>query len=163
MQHNEFKIPVGQVTVGERHRKDLGDLQPLADSIRSLGLLQPIGVTEDNRLVFGERRLLVCRDILKWPEIPARIVKIERIVDGEYAENEIRKSFTVSERVAIAESVAAAMPVRCYRRYRRIDSGCLSRLGFHLPRGLMAEAGNLRWSKVSFRSSRSSYEISRPR
>ena len=112
MLHNEFKVSIEQVTIGDRHRKDLGDLESLAESIKTLGLLQPIGVTEDNRLVFGERRMLACRDILKWRDIHARIIEIDRIVDGEYAENEIRKEFTVSERVAIAEAVATAMPER---------------------------------------------------
>jgi hypothetical protein len=43
--------------------------------------------------VFGERRLAACRNILQWSEIPARTVKVSSIVDGEYAENVIRKNF----------------------------------------------------------------------
>jgi hypothetical protein len=43
----------------------MGDLTTLADSIRREGLLQPIGVTDRLELVFGERRLLAHRDILK--------------------------------------------------------------------------------------------------
>ncbi len=39
-------------------------------------------------------------------EIEVRVISIERIIDGEFAENEMRKQFTVSERLAIAESVA---------------------------------------------------------
>ena len=46
------------VHVGERHRKDLGEMEVLAASIATEGLLQPIGITEENILVFGERRLL---------------------------------------------------------------------------------------------------------
>ena len=34
----------------------MGDLKALAASIKAVGLLQPIGVTPDLRLVFGERR-----------------------------------------------------------------------------------------------------------
>ena len=102
-------IPCDSITIGERTRKDMGDLQGLADSIHELGLLQPIGVTSDNTLVFGQRRLLACRDILEWETIPARTVELDRIVLGEFAENEVRKDFTPSERVAILEAIEASI------------------------------------------------------
>lgn len=95
------------VRIGERFRKDKGDLRSLADSIAQEGLLQPIGIAEDGGLVFGERRLLAVRDILKRETIPARVVRVSSIVAGEYAENEIRKDFTPTERLAIAEAVRA--------------------------------------------------------
>ena len=99
------KLKIADIEIGKRHRKDMGDLTALADSIRRLGLLQPIGVTEDLNLVFGERRLRATRDILKKKTITAHIVDVESIVSGEYAENEIRKDFTTSERVAIAKAI----------------------------------------------------------
>ena len=49
----------------------MGDLEGLARSIEEVGLLQPIGITEDGELVFGERRLLAVRDIL-WRETSRR-------------------------------------------------------------------------------------------
>ena len=57
-------VQIASITVGDRHRKAMGDLRSLANSIAAEGLLQPIGITEDCRLVFGERRLRACRDIL---------------------------------------------------------------------------------------------------
>ena len=36
---------------------------------------------------------------------PARIVDLRSIVEGEFHENEIRKDFTASERVAIGETI----------------------------------------------------------
>jgi ParB-like chromosome segregation protein Spo0J len=100
-------ISVDEIVVGDRHRKDMGDLQRLAVSIETEGLLQPIGVTPDNELVFGERRLRAVKDILGWDRIDCVVVNVSSIAAGEYAENEIRKDFTVSERVAIAQAVAA--------------------------------------------------------
>lgn len=105
-------IAISQIKVGGRHRKDMGDLAGLAASIEKQGLLQPIGITEGNELVFGERRLRACRDILGWTEIPARVVNVTSILDGEHDENEVRKDFTPSERVAIAEAVRAALGER---------------------------------------------------
>ena len=41
---------IADIRIGDRHRKDLGDLSGLAESIQSEGLLQPIGVTPDRVL-----------------------------------------------------------------------------------------------------------------
>ena len=98
-------LKISTIKVGNRHRKDMGDLTSLADSIKEEGLLQPIGVTEKLELVFGERRLRAHKDILKKKTILARIVDVRSIIQGEYAENEIRKNFTPSERVAIAKAI----------------------------------------------------------
>ncbi len=98
-------IKIADIKVGSRHRKEMGDSTSLAESIRQEGLLQPIGVTEKLELVFGERRLRAHQDILKTKTILARIVDVTSIVAGEYAENEIRKDFTPSERVAIAKAI----------------------------------------------------------
>jgi ParB-like chromosome segregation protein Spo0J len=91
--------------IADRHRKDLGDLEGLAASIAAEGLLQPIGITEQNVLVFGERRLRAFQDVLRRETIPTRIVHAGSITAGEFAENEIRKDFTASERVAIGEAL----------------------------------------------------------
>ena len=96
---------VEAVNVGPRHRKDLGDLKPLAESIDAEGLLQPIGLTPDKELVFGMRRFLAVRDILGWDRIDARTVNVSSIAAGEYAENELRKDFTLSERDAIRRTL----------------------------------------------------------
>ena len=99
------ELKIDSIKVGSRHRKDMGDLSSLADSIRQEGLLQPIGVTDRLELVFGERRIRAVRDILKKKTILARIVDVSSILAGEYHENEVRKDFTPSERVAIARAI----------------------------------------------------------
>ena len=43
---------IDEIVVGERHRRDLGDID-LAD----LGLLQPIVIRPDDRLLVGHRRV----------------------------------------------------------------------------------------------------------
>lgn len=105
-------VPCDSILVGERYRRDHGDLTELAASIASEGLLQPVGITEENLLVFGERRLLAVRDVLKRTTIAARIVRVSTILAGEYAENAIRKDFTESERVAIAAAFEVALGKR---------------------------------------------------
>jgi ParB-like chromosome segregation protein Spo0J len=98
-----LEVPIAEIVLGERHRRDMGDLQSLAGSMRELGLLQPIGITGDHRLVFGARRVKAAQ-MLGWTCILARVVDLPSIVAGEYAENEIRKDFTPSERVALVEA-----------------------------------------------------------
>jgi len=107
-----IEVPCEQVRLGERHRKEMGDLEALAESIATEGLLQPIGITEACELVFGQRRLVAVRDYLKWPQIPARVVRVSSIVAGEYVENELRKAFTPSERAAIGAAVEAQLGER---------------------------------------------------
>ena len=58
-------LPLSSINVGARHRKDMGDVSALAASIEAVGLLQPIGVTSDLRLVFGDRRLRAIIDCAK--------------------------------------------------------------------------------------------------
>jgi ParB family chromosome partitioning protein len=99
------EIRIADIKVSQRHRRDMGDLTTLAESIRQEGLLQPIGVTDRLQLVFGERRIRAVRDILRRKTILARIVDVSSILAGEYHENEVRKDFTPSERVAIAKAV----------------------------------------------------------
>ena len=92
------------IIVGERHRRDLGDIAALAASMQELGLLQAIGVRPDGRLIWGERRLRAAK-LLGWTDIEAKIINIDSIARGEYAENIHRKDFTLSEAVAIKRAL----------------------------------------------------------
>lgn len=106
-----------QIKIGSRARKDLGDIGLLAESIQQIGLLQPIGIDQNYRLVFGERRYRAFEKLGR-ETIPARIVRVDSLLQAEHAENEIRKDFTASERVAIAKAVEEEIG---NRRGRRTD------------------------------------------
>jgi ParB/RepB/Spo0J family partition protein len=108
-------IPIDQIKVGDRFRKDLGDINTLAASIAELGLLQPIVLDEQNRLIAGHRRLEACK-ILGWTEIPANVLNLKDIVKGEVAENLVRKSFTVSEMVAVKRALEPLEKERAHER-----------------------------------------------
>ncbi|MFN8624605.1 MAG: ParB N-terminal domain-containing protein [Candidatus Binatia bacterium] len=103
-----MKIPVQRIVVdeGQRIRKETGDLTSLIASIRQVGLLNPIVVTADYRLVAGFRRLNACRQ-LGWTEIDANVVPYKddllRLLDAEVAENVVRKDFTAEEIMAIEQ------------------------------------------------------------
>jgi ParB family chromosome partitioning protein len=53
--------PLDAIVVGDRHRRDLGDIAGLATSIAKIGLLNPIAVDENGRLLAGARRLAACK------------------------------------------------------------------------------------------------------
>lgn len=97
-------VPITDVIVNGRHRKDLGDLDSLAESIRTLGLLHPPVVTPDNRLVVGQRRLAACR-LLGWTEIPvnvaANLTDALPFLIAERDENACRLDPAPSEKVAL--------------------------------------------------------------
>jgi ParB-like chromosome segregation protein Spo0J len=88
----------------KRYRNSLGDLGSLAKSIKDVGLLHPIVITSNNELVAGERRLEACKS-LGWSEIPVRVVDLDNIAQGEYAENAERKDFLPSEIDAIRRAL----------------------------------------------------------
>lgn len=97
-------IPISQIRIGHRHRRDMGDLSALTRSIREIGLLQPVVVTPDHLLIAGARRLAAV-STLGWMEVPARIVDLENILTGERDENVVRKDFTPTEAVAIGRAI----------------------------------------------------------
>lgn len=57
------ELSPGAVSVKVRLRSHDGDLYPLEESIRKLGLLQPIIVDRNNVLIEGGRRLQACRNV----------------------------------------------------------------------------------------------------
>jgi ParB family chromosome partitioning protein len=63
--HIELERQIDSITVGVRHRRDLGDMTALMRSIEEVGLLQPITVTPDGVLVCGLRRLEAMRRLGK--------------------------------------------------------------------------------------------------
>ncbi|HQR07008.1 MAG TPA: ParB/RepB/Spo0J family partition protein [Gemmatales bacterium] len=103
---NIEEVKISQIEVGERYRKDYGDLLPLQVSIETLGLLQPIGITVGMQLVYGGRRLQAFKN-LKRKTIPCVVVDFDNLLLAENDENddEIRKSFTPSEKLAIARKL----------------------------------------------------------
>jgi len=68
-------VPLGDIHVkrDERQRRELSDIDVLADSINRLGLIHPIVVTRDFELVAGERRYTACTR-LGWTAIPVQYV-----------------------------------------------------------------------------------------
>ena len=70
-------VLISTITIPEDHRGlDEAKVAPLADSIQETGLLQPVGLTRDFRLVYGRHRL-AAYEKLGYQSIPAIILDYE--------------------------------------------------------------------------------------
>jgi len=117
---------IADIKIGDRHRKDMGDIKGLANSIGVVGLLHPVVVDNDGTLIAGLRRLRAF-ELLGRTEIPATVVDLEEIILGESDENVCRKNFTPSEYVAISRAIEPLEREEAEKRRERrpISSGNL--------------------------------------
>jgi hypothetical protein len=117
-------LPLKVIRVGNRHRRRDLALSSLIESIKELGLLQPIVVDfASSTLIAGERRLGACR-ALGWDEIPCHLVNIDQIARGEYAENVERLNFTLTELVAIKRTLEPALRDAAKERMVAAHASC---------------------------------------
>jgi N6-adenosine-specific RNA methylase IME4 len=110
-----MKMKVDEIRIRPRHRRDMGDIDGLADSIREVGLLHPIVVNKNGTLIAGERRIKAV-EALGWRDIPVHIVEIDKIARGEAHENFNRKDFTPSEAVSIKRELEPEMKAAAKER-----------------------------------------------
>lgn len=94
-----MKVDIQAVTVPDHRLRALGDVYALAESINESGLLNPIVVTPDLRLIAGAHRLEACKQ-LGWDEIEVRVLDVDDLHAelAEIEENLIRAELSVLER-----------------------------------------------------------------
>lgn len=104
----DTRVGVDEIEVGARARVDLGDLSDLMKSITEVGLIHPVVVTDDRKLISGGRRLEACRQ-LGMTVVPvvvaAHIHDAVDLLTAERDENTCRKDMTPSELVTIGLSL----------------------------------------------------------
>jgi ParB family chromosome partitioning protein len=94
-----MQVPIQDIQIKNRIRKNLGDLSGLKESIKRHGILNPIVINSKNELVAGHRRLESARQ-LGWTLVPVQIIdesddadKLEMEID----ENLYRKNLSADE------------------------------------------------------------------
>ena len=100
-------VKIDQIKVGTRFREELGDIESLAQSLETEGLINPITHDQDHNLLAGGRRLAAAT-MLKWDTIPCNIMKIEsegdlRII--ELVENVQRKDLSWAEQANLVNRI----------------------------------------------------------
>lgn len=104
-----FELDPIKIKVNEelpRHRKELGEIRELVESIAKFGQLQPIIINRDNELIAGGRRLAAC----VVGGFKARVVYKDAIDpvlmrEMEIEENVRRKDFTPAEEALAIEEL----------------------------------------------------------
>ncbi|MGC8766477.1 MAG: ParB N-terminal domain-containing protein [Brevinematia bacterium] len=100
------EVEISKIKVKERQRKYIGDITPLKRSMKEIGLLNPIIISDDYTLIAGYRRLLSAKE-LGWTKIPARIISSDKkhlFDDIEFDENYARKNLFQEEIDKIIEN-----------------------------------------------------------
>lgn len=92
-----MRLNIEEIVVKERKR-NLGNVQELAESIKKLGLLNPITITNEHVLIAGFHRLEACR-LLGHREISVNVTELSDLEAelAEIDENLIRNELTVLE------------------------------------------------------------------
>lgn len=110
MTDRQFSLPIDSIEVADRFRLDNGDLTALKASITELGLLHPVVVTAEGKLLAGARRLAACRE-LGWREVPSRVVDSIAAASvplmAERDENTCRLDMKPSEAVRLGMAIEA--------------------------------------------------------
>jgi ParB family chromosome partitioning protein len=102
-----MKVLIKEIIVKNRVRKDLGDIQSLAESLKNYGQISPVVINRKNVLIAGGRRLEAAK-LLDWQEIDAVIFdisdKLEQL-ELEVEENKHRKNFNHKEAANAAKKI----------------------------------------------------------
>lgn len=123
------------IEIGDRVRKDMGDLNALAASMKRHGLLHPVVVKKDGTLIAGHRRMEAAK-LLGWDNIPVTVIEIEDLLSAERDENTERKDFTPTEAVAIGRLIEDQERPKAEERKRQAqERGRATRYGRHLDDG----------------------------
>jgi ParB family chromosome partitioning protein len=94
-----MQVPIEDIKVKRRIRKDLGDISALADSLKRYGQINPITISPKNVLIAGERRFEAAKS-LGWRTINAVILDLPdslSYLEYEAEENFQRRDFTPEE------------------------------------------------------------------
>ena len=94
-----MQVPIDEIIVNKRLRKDLGDISSLAASIKKFGQINPIVINRKKILIAGERRLEAAK-VLGWKAINAVMVDISdplEVLEYEIEENIQRQEFSPEE------------------------------------------------------------------
>jgi ParB family chromosome partitioning protein len=125
-----MQIPIDDIIVKRRIRKDYGDIHELAESMKRFGLISPITVNRKNILIAGARRLEAAK-FLGWKAINALVIDTDEKLDRlelEIEENIQRMDFTGTEIVGATKELYRLKNPNFFRRILNAFSIFFTRL-----------------------------------
>lgn len=102
------KFPLDKIILEGRYREDLGNIEELTQSIQEKGLIQPISLNTNGKLLAGGRRYNATK-AAGLAEIPAMVRRAEDVLDEkeiELYENIHRKDMTWHERAKAEKEIS---------------------------------------------------------
>ncbi|WP_193315237.1 ParB N-terminal domain-containing protein [Nostocoides sp. F2B08] len=127
--HIELDRQVDSIVVGQRHRRDPGDLTSLVDSLKRVGLLQPITISPDGHLICGFRRLEAAK-ALQWRTVRVWVRsglsdELTRLL-AERDENTTHKPLSPLEAARLYEELRTLIDEDADRRKKATQFGAKS-------------------------------------
>lgn len=101
------EVPIKKIAIGNRGREELGSIGDLEESIKDKGILQPITITPERKLIAGERRLRAALSA-GMETVPCVIREVTGELDLreiELFENIHRKDLTWHERAEMEAKI----------------------------------------------------------
>ena len=125
-----MKVQIKDIVAKSRIRKDLGDIEALAESLKCYGQITPIVVNRKNVLIAGGRRLEAAK-MLGWQNIDAVILdttdKLE-LLELEVEENKYRKDFNDEESAEAERKIQKLKNPGFFRRIWNAVKGFFKKL-----------------------------------
>jgi ParB family chromosome partitioning protein len=125
-----MQVPIEDIVVKKRIRRDLGDISSLAESMKRLGQISPIVISRKNILVAGGRRLEAAKH-LGWRTINAVVADISdplAALETEAEENIMRQDFSSEETAEASRRIYRLRNPGFFRRILRAVAGLFKRL-----------------------------------
>lgn len=98
-QSSKITNPIDSIIIKNSTQKDFGDIESHAESISSVGLLQPIVINESNELIDGQRRIKAHIQLGRI-EIPYHQVNLKEIILGgfhaNFSGNDLRSGYSLT-------------------------------------------------------------------
>jgi len=114
-------VPIDQIIVGDRARKDVGHMGGLQASIEVLGLLHPLVLNSRHELVAGFRRLTAVK-LIGWKTVPCMIVgtldDAIMAMRAELHENICREPMRPTEAIELGKRIEAIEKPEAKRRQK---------------------------------------------
>jgi ParB family chromosome partitioning protein len=130
-----IQIPVEDIIVKKRIRRDMGDMQSLAESMKRFGQISPILISKNRVLIAGGRRLEAAR-LLGWRTISAMVAEMPAAdtasLEYEVEENLQRRDFTPDELIQATREIYRLKHPGFFRRIGNAIARLFRRL-FKIP------------------------------
>ncbi|AWV35195.1 ParB N-terminal domain-containing protein [Paenibacillus odorifer] len=120
-------IDISKIKVTDRIRQEFIGIEELAQDITENGLINPIVVTSDYQLIAGERRLRAHQHMGR-EKVEVNVMEVRdraHHLQLEISENEHRRDFTFSERIAYGKKIEELERIKAKERMASPDKESL--------------------------------------